>query len=75
MPATGTTVGLLEAPLSVRLPAAVSASPTVKPMGPMVVPTVVVRLAMLEIEGAVFVTSTIGEFISNWISAGLSARL
>src|SRR4051812_33164838 len=56
IPEFGTSVALLELPLSVRLPAVVSASPTVKLIGPTVVPAVVVWLGMLEIVGAVLVT-------------------
>jgi hypothetical protein len=50
----GTSVGLEELPETVRLPAAVSASPTVNERGPVEEPALMDRLAMLEIVGAVF---------------------
>src|SRR6266498_5582887 len=54
MLAPGTKVGLDETPDTVRLPAAVCASPTVKAMGAVAVPWLVERSAILEIVGAVF---------------------
>src|SRR6266568_1720908 len=54
MLAPGTKVGFEEAPETVRLPAAVCASPTVKAIGAVAVFWLVERLAMLEMVGAVF---------------------
>src|SRR6266571_4966942 len=54
MLAAGTKVGLEEAPETIRLPATVCASPTVKAIGAVAVFWLVDRSAMLEIVGAVF---------------------
>src|SRR5437016_5754157 len=54
MLATGAKVGLDEAPETVRLPAAVCASPTTKAIGAVAVFWLVDRSAMLEFVGAVF---------------------
>src|SRR5438093_10562192 len=55
----GTSVGLDELPLNVRLPAAVSTSPTVKPIGPTAVPAAVLWSAMFEIVGGSFTAFTV----------------
>src|SRR5438093_1425980 len=54
MLATGTRVGLEEGPETIRLPAAVCASPTVKAMGAVAAFWLMDRSAMLEMVGAVF---------------------
>src|SRR2546425_914054 len=56
--AVGTKVGLEDAPVTVRLPAAVWASPTVKAMGAVAVFWFMERSAMLEIVGGVFAPGT-----------------
>src|SRR3989441_505548 len=58
MPATGTSVGLEDAPETIRLPAAVWASPIVKAIGAVAVFWAVERSAMLEIVGGVFAPGT-----------------
>src|SRR5215470_6120016 len=57
--AFGSSVWLDELPLSVRLAAGVSASPTVKLIGPTVVPVVVAWLLIAEIVGAVLAAPTV----------------
>src|SRR6267143_2540075 len=52
--ALGTSVGLDELPLTVRLPAALSASPTVNAIAPVGVSSLVPWSTMSEIVGAVF---------------------
>ena len=72
----GTTVTSDELPLTVRLPAPVSTSPTVKLIGPADVSSFVTWSAMAEIVGAVFgFEPPIGVFMSPWICAALSATL
>src|SRR2546425_12725344 len=56
--AAGTKVGLEDAPVTIRLPAAVWASPTVKAMGAVAVFWFMERSAMLEIVGGVFAPGT-----------------
>src|SRR5437667_276847 len=58
MLATGTKVGLEEAPERVRLPAAVCESPTVVAIGAVAVFWLVDRSAMLEIVGGVFAAAS-----------------
>src|SRR6266511_3483973 len=62
--ALGTSVGLDELPLKVRFPAAVSTSPTVKPIGPTAVPTDVLWSAMFEIVGGSFTAFTVNTKLS-----------
>ncbi len=74
--AVGTSVGLDELPLSVRLPAAVSASPTVKAIAPVPVSSAIVCAAIAEIVGAVFPAGTpSGVTMSTCSSGTVSARL
>ena len=58
MLATGTKVGLEEAPERVRLPGAVCESPTVVAIGAVAVFWLVARSAMLEIVGGVLAPGT-----------------
>ena len=51
MPLWGTKAGLEEVPLTVRLEAGVSASPTVKPIGPVDVPCTMVLFGMSDMTG------------------------
>src|SRR6266498_571463 len=60
----GTSVGLDELPLNVKLPAAVSTSPTVKPIGPTAVPAAVLWSAMFEIVGGSFTAFTVNTKLS-----------
>ena len=55
----GTSVGLDELPLNVKLPAAVSTSPTVKPIGPAAVPTAVLWSAIFDMVGGSFTALTV----------------
>src|SRR5438309_10872897 len=57
MLAPGIKVGLEEATETIRLPAAVCASPTVKAIGPVAVFWLMDRSAMLEMVGTVFVVA------------------
>ncbi len=59
MLATGTRAVLEEDLVSVRLPAAVSTSPTVKGTAPVELSSLTVRLAMLEMVGASFTAATV----------------
>src|SRR5258706_3629020 len=66
----GTSVGLDEAPLTSRLPALVSASPTVKPIGPIAVSSAVVWSPVCEIAGGVlFVEFTVNTNVSVAVDA------
>src|SRR6266511_3277723 len=66
----GTSVGLDELPLAVRLPAAVSASPTVKAIAPVELSSLMVTLLMQEIVGGVLPE---GLTISTKVSLAVSA--
>ena len=57
--ASGTSVVFDDARVTVRLPAAVSASPTVKAIGPVAVSSFVVRSAISEMVGAVLAPATV----------------
>src|SRR5262249_47213323 len=59
MPAFGTSVVFDELPLTVRLAAGVSASPTVNAIAPVAVPPIVDWLAIAEIVGGVLVALTV----------------
>src|SRR5262245_55693042 len=72
----GTSVGLDELPLAVRLAAAVSASPTVKAIVAVDVSSAVVWSVIFEMVGGVLAgVLPTGVFMSDWISAALNARL
>src|SRR5882762_5741810 len=60
----GTSVRFDELPLTVRLPGAVSASPTVNPTAAVAVSSLTVWLAMLEIVGGVFTALTVSTNVS-----------
>jgi hypothetical protein len=60
----GTSVGFDELPLAVKLPAAVSPSPIVKPMAPVPLSSLIVWSAMFEIVGAVFPALTVSTNVS-----------
>src|SRR6266540_1546343 len=64
MLALGTKVGLDELPLKVKLPAAVSTSLTVKPIGPAAVPAEVLWSEMFEIDGGSFTAFTVNRKLS-----------
>src|SRR6266516_4115978 len=61
---SGTSVGLDEIPLNIKLPAAVSASPTVNPIGPTAAPAAVLWFAMLEMVGVSFIAFTVNTKLS-----------
>src|SRR4029453_1038096 len=75
MLALGTRVGLDDVPLTIKLPTAVSASPTVKGIAPVAVSSLVACGPMPVMVGAVLAAATIGVFMSNWSSARAGGRL
>ena len=69
MPLSGTSAGLEEVPLTIRLDAGLSASPTVKLIGPVEVSWLIVLSGIFEIAGASFTGVTVNTNVSLLLRA------